>query len=69
MYLGHIVEVANTSNLFSNPQHPYTRSLIETAPQIFRKNKKRTFYLKVIFPVLLILLQVVFFEHDVQTLV
>ncbi len=55
MYLGHIVEVANTSNLFSNPQHPYTRSLIETAPQIFR--------------ILLILLQVVFFEHDVQTLV
>ena len=42
MYLGHIVEVANTSNLFSNPQHPYTRSLIETAPQIFRKNKKKT---------------------------
>ena len=33
---------ANTSNLFSNPQHPYTRSLIETAPQIFRKNKKKT---------------------------
>ncbi len=42
MYLGHIVEVANTSNLFSNPQHPYTRSLIETAPQIFRKNKTKT---------------------------
>ncbi len=42
MYLGHLVEVANTSNLFSNPQHPYTRSLIETAPQIFRKNKKKT---------------------------
>ena len=42
MYLGHIVEVANTSNLFSNPQHPYTRSLIETAPQIFRKNKNKT---------------------------
>ena len=42
MYLGHLVEVANTSTLFSNPQHPYTRSLIETAPQIFRKNKKKT---------------------------
>ena len=39
MYLGHIVEIANTKNLFSNPKHPYTRSLIETAPQIFRKNK------------------------------
>ena len=40
MYLGHIVEVASTKNLFSNPKHPYTKSLIETAPQIFRKNKK-----------------------------
>ena len=42
MYLGHIVEIANTKNLFSNPKHPYTRSLIETAPQIFRKNKNKT---------------------------
>ena len=41
MYLGHIVEVASTKNLFSNPKHPYTKSLIETAPQIFRKNKNK----------------------------
>jgi len=41
MYLGHIVELANTKNLFSNPKHPYTKSLIETAPQIFRKNKNK----------------------------
>tara|TARA_B110000444_G_C18822508_1_gene588500 strand:+ start:673 stop:1638 length:966 start_codon:yes stop_codon:yes gene_type:complete len=41
MYLGHIVEMASTKNLFSNPKHPYTKSLIETAPQIFRKNKKK----------------------------
>ena len=41
MYLGHIVEVASTKNLFSNPRHPYTKSLIETAPQIFRKNKNK----------------------------
>ena len=42
MYLGHIVEIASTKNLFSSPRHPYTRSLIETAPQIFRKNKNKT---------------------------
>ncbi len=41
MYLGHIVEVASTNNLFSTPRHPYTKSLIETAPQIFRKNKNK----------------------------
>ena len=42
MYLGHILEIAKTKNLFSNPKHPYTRSLIETAPQIFRENMKKT---------------------------
>ena len=41
MYLGHLVEVASTKNLFSKPRHPYTKSLIETAPQIFRKNKNK----------------------------
>jgi len=41
MYLGHIVEVASTKNLFTNPRHPYTKSLIETAPQIFRKNTNK----------------------------
>ncbi|MDC0498474.1 ATP-binding cassette domain-containing protein [Alphaproteobacteria bacterium] len=41
MYLGHLVEIASTKKLFSNPKHPYTKSLIETAPQIFRKNKNK----------------------------
>ena len=41
MYLGHIVEVASTKQLFSNPKHPYTKSLIATAPQIFRKNENK----------------------------
>ena len=41
MYLGHLVEVASTKKLFSNPKHPYTKSLIQTAPQIFRKNKNK----------------------------
>ena len=41
MYLGHLVEVASTKNLFSKPRHPYTKSLIETAPQIFRENKNK----------------------------
>jgi len=41
MYLGHMVEIASTKKIFSNPRHPYTRSLIETAPQIFRRDKKK----------------------------
>ncbi|MGE0733856.1 MAG: ABC transporter ATP-binding protein [Alphaproteobacteria bacterium] len=32
MYLGRIVEFAATDVLFDNPQHPYTRALIDAAP-------------------------------------
>ena len=34
MYLGITMEIANTNKIFSNPKHPYTKSLIEIAPQI-----------------------------------
>ena len=30
MYLGRIVEEAETDNLFSNPRHPYTRALLQS---------------------------------------
>ena len=32
MYLGHIVELAETEELFENPQHPYTRGLLDSIP-------------------------------------
>jgi oligopeptide/dipeptide ABC transporter ATP-binding protein len=32
MYLGKIVEIANAKELFSNPQHPYTRAICDAAP-------------------------------------
>ena len=32
MYLGRIVEIADTKTIFSNPQHPYTKALISAAP-------------------------------------
>lgn len=31
LYLGHIVEQANTEELFENPMHPYTRALLSAA--------------------------------------
>jgi peptide/nickel transport system ATP-binding protein len=34
MYLGRIVEIAPTDQLLSNPQHPYTRLLIDSVPEI-----------------------------------
>ena len=32
MYLGHIVEIGNRDELFANPAHPYTQSLVSAAP-------------------------------------
>ena len=34
MYLGEIVEQAQTSELFANPLHPYTKILLESIPKI-----------------------------------
>ena len=33
MYLGHIVEMANTEDIFSNPLHPYTKALLDAVPE------------------------------------
>jgi oligopeptide/dipeptide ABC transporter ATP-binding protein len=32
MYLGEIVEFASSDDIFSNPQHPYTRALLSAIP-------------------------------------
>ncbi len=37
MYLGEIVEQASRMDLFSKPQHPYTKALLETAPSLARR--------------------------------
>ncbi|WP_226780535.1 ABC transporter ATP-binding protein [Oceaniglobus trochenteri] len=34
MYAGQVVEQAPVQELFSNPQHPYTRSLLKTIPSV-----------------------------------
>jgi oligopeptide transport system ATP-binding protein len=34
MYMGKIVEEATTSELFSNPRHPYTRALLNSIPRL-----------------------------------
>ncbi len=40
MYAGRMVEIAPTRELFAHPQHPYTRGLIASIPQIDRVRRK-----------------------------
>ena len=46
MYLGEIVEHAPTSELFSNPKHPYTKALLSSIPSIDPDKKQNAFILK-----------------------
>ena len=47
MYFGQMVELATSDELFRNPLHPYTRSLLSAIPlpdPIYEKNRKRIVY-------------------------
>lgn len=47
MYAGKIVELASSEELFKNPIHPYTKSLLSAIPQPdpdYEKGRKRTSY-------------------------
>jgi oligopeptide/dipeptide ABC transporter ATP-binding protein len=46
MYLGRIVEVAETAELFSNPRHPYTRALIDSIPRMTAESVNEEFVLE-----------------------
>jgi oligopeptide transport system ATP-binding protein len=41
MYAGKIVEDAPVSTLFTNPQHPYTRKLLQAIPRLDQPKEKR----------------------------
>jgi peptide/nickel transport system ATP-binding protein len=41
MYLGQLVEVGPTDAIFENPQHPYTKALLESIPRADLKEKER----------------------------
>jgi oligopeptide/dipeptide ABC transporter ATP-binding protein len=39
MYLGEVVELQATEDLFARPMHPYTRGLIDAVPDVKRRGK------------------------------
>lgn len=46
MYLGNLVETADTDELFDNPLHPYTKALLAAIPKIDAYKNKFSFTLK-----------------------
>lgn len=40
MYLGRVVELADTETIFDTPQHPYTRALLSAVPQMDPRRKR-----------------------------
>jgi len=46
MYLGEIVEIAPTDEIFSNPQHPYTEALLSAIPTPDPRNRRENIELK-----------------------
>lgn len=40
MYLGQMVELAQTHTLFNNPKHPYTKALLSSIPSIENSNRQ-----------------------------
>jgi peptide/nickel transport system ATP-binding protein len=41
MYLGRFVEAGPAEQVFTRPQHPYTRLLLDTIPDVERPNRER----------------------------
>ena len=46
MYLGNIVEISTTEELFDKPLHPYTQALLSVIPVLNPKNKRERIILK-----------------------
>ena len=46
MYLGEIVEHATRDQLFSNPQHSYTKELLSSTPVADPTKRRRTKFVK-----------------------
>lgn len=50
MYAGEIVEMAPAVELFNNPKHPYTRSLLKSIPQVDSDNEETLYVIEGMVP-------------------
>nr|MCR4806017.1 ABC transporter ATP-binding protein [Clostridia bacterium] len=41
MYLGQLVEIGRTEDIFDNPLHPYTKALLSAIPIVGKKKRER----------------------------
>ena len=41
MYLGRVVETGDVDDIFYNPQHPYTRALLQSIPRLGQQRQRR----------------------------
>ena len=46
MYLGKIVEIADSASIYNNPRHPYTEALLAAIPSIDPDSKKQSLKIK-----------------------
>jgi len=46
MYLGEVVEIGKTEEIFSEPKHPYTKALLSSIPELVSSDNKERIQLK-----------------------
>lgn len=46
MYLGEIVEIGRTEEIFKNPKHPYTKALLSSVPELNPQDEKERIHLQ-----------------------
>ena len=46
MYLGEVVEIGRTEEIFKNPKHPYTKALLSSVPELNPQDEKKRIHLQ-----------------------